>query len=132
MKEIRCLKDITNLKDNPDIPKELIEDITQDLHIIHNWDDQDHEWSFEEFNTDYTNNGYIAILEGMESEDEIKELGLSGGLSETIPEVAEHHYYSDDKWTRTIIIYNDSYAMIIWLKNYDGFDSYAATPPVGV
>ena len=87
--------------------------------------DEDDEDTLEEFDTDYTGNGYIAILDGSESIEVIEgKLGLTGGLDEVIPESAENFFIGSDKWSRVIVIYNDSFGMILWLKNYDGFDSY--------
>lgn len=83
--------------------------------------------AFDTYHTDMTDNGYIAVLEGTEKKEELEEgIGLTGGFEETIPEAVNLHYFGSEKWCRVLVIYNDSYAMILWIKGYDGFDSYAA------
>lgn len=82
--------------------------------------------AFDTYHTDMTDNGYIAVLEGTEKKEELEEgIGLTGGFEETIPEAVNLHYFGSEKWCRVLVIYNDSYAMILWIKGYDGFDSYA-------
>lgn len=125
MYEVKCLDDIKQLANGFRVPNQMIALLMQDLSTIKEWEDQDHEYTLENFNTDYTNNGYIAILEGNETPLEIEQLGLTGGLDHVIPEDATIYYMEDDKWVRSIIIYNDSFSMIVYVKNYDGFDSYA-------
>ena len=61
---------------------------------------------------------------GNESKDDIINLGLTGGLEETIPEAVIKYTVGNDVWTRAVIIYNDSFAMILWLKTYNGFDEW--------
>lgn len=123
MIEIRCLKDIKRIENQ--IQKELADKLLADLLVIKASCDEDGEYTLEEFNADYTGNGYIAILDGSEDNKAIEEeLGLTGGLKEVIPESAENFFIGSDKWSRVIVIYNDSLGMILWLKNYDGFDSY--------
>lgn len=123
MIEIRCLKDIKRIEKQ--IQKELADKLLTDLLVIKEFSDEDEEYTLEEFNTNYTGNGYIAILDGSESAEVIEgKLGLTGGLDEVIPESVEIFFIGSDKWSRVIVIYNDSYGMILWLKNYDGFDSY--------
>ena len=124
MIEICCLRDIIDAKDEKGISKELCERLKEDLAIIKDSCDEDMEYSLETFHTDYTGNGHIAILEGNESEYEIKNIGLTEGLDNTIPEAVVNYNFNGDKWTRAVVIYNDSFAMIFWLKNYDGFDSW--------
>lgn len=124
MIEIRCLKDIQNISVNQGYPKELIKLLEEDLRTIREYADVDEEYTFEEYNTDYTDNGYIAILEGNESLEELENIGLTGGLSEVIPESAENYYMEGTIWTRIIVIYNDSYAMIFWLRDTNMFNSY--------
>ena len=61
---------------------------------------------------------------GNETNSDIINLGLTGGLEETIPEAVIKYTVSNDVWTRAVIIYNDSFAMILWIKNYDSFDEW--------
>lgn len=124
MIEIKCLKDIEALKARKDIPAALVEMVNEDLAILKKWSDEDDEVSMEEFNTDDFDYGYIVVLEGNESEEDIKNVGLTGGLEGTIPEAAYSYFINGDKWTRAIIIYNDSYSMSFWLKNSNLFSKY--------
>lgn len=124
MIEIKCLADIANALEEKSISEELAILLRKDLLTINNSCDEDKEYSLETFHTDYTNNGYIAILFGNEHKDDIINLGLTGGLEETIPEAVIKYTVGNDVWTRAVIIYNDSFAMILWLKNYDGFDEW--------
>lgn len=124
MIEIKCLKDIEALKARKDIPAALVEMVNEDLAILKKWSDEDDEVSMEEFNTDDFDYGYIVVLEGNESEEDIKNVGLTGGLEGTIPEAAYSYFINGDKWTRAIIIYNDSYSMSFWLKNSNIFSKY--------
>jgi len=126
MLKIKCLKDIDKVKKEGVLPPKLTEFLIHDLHSVYVWADYDHQYDFETYNTDMTDYGYIAILDGTEKKEELeKELGLTGGYENTIPEAVNLHRFGRDKWCRVLVIYNDSYAMILWIKNYDGFDSYA-------
>ncbi len=126
MIKIKCLKDIEIAKEKNSFPPELITYLVQDLHNVHLWADYEKLYDFETYHTDMTDNGYIAVMEGTEKKEELeKEIGLTGGYEETIPEAVNLHRFGRDKWCRVLVVYNDSYAMILWIKNYDGFDSYA-------
>ena len=126
MLKIKCLKDIEKLKEEHALPSELTDFLLHDLHSVHRWADYDHLYDFETYHTDMTDNGYIAILDGTEKKEELEqEIGLTGGYENTSPEAGNLHKFGPDKWCRVLVIYNDSYAMILWIKNYDGFDSYA-------
>ncbi len=125
MLKIKCLKDIEKVKKEQSLPPELTEFLLHDLHSVFLWADYEHLYDFETYHTDLTDNGYIAVLDGTENTEELeKELGLTGGYKNTIPEEVNLHRFGTDKWCRVLVIYNDSYAMILWIKNYDGFDSY--------
>ena len=127
MLEIKCLKDIQELEAKNILPKELLEYVNIDLHTIKAWADQDEEYTFEEYNCDYSGNGYIIILSGKETTKELEDsIGLTGGLDNTIPEAVNICSFDGTLWRRILVIYNDSYANIIWVPNYDGLDSYAA------
>ena len=129
MLKIKCLKDIEKLKEEHTLPSELTDFLLHDLHSVHRWADYDHLYDFETYHTDMTDNGYIAILDGTEKKEDLEqEIGLTGGYENTIPEEVHLHKLGKDKWCRVLVIYNDSYAMILWIKNYDGFDSYADEP----
>ena len=122
--EIKCLKDIMDL--GHEYPQEFIDYITNDFKTIKEWADEDKEYTLENYNTDYSGNGYIVVLNGNESVEELENrIGLTGGLVKTIPEVVNIYEVKGTLWRRMIVIYNDSFANIIWIPNYDGLDSYA-------
>lgn len=126
MIKIKCLKDIEMVKEQNRLPQELITYLVQDLHNVHLWADYEQLYNFETYHTDMTDNGYIAVLKGTEKKEELEaEIGLTGGFEGTIPEAVNLHRFGSEKWCRVLVIYNDSYAMILWIKGYDGFDSYA-------
>ena len=128
MIEIKCLADIANAKENKSICEELAEILRKDLMVIKDYCDEDGEYSIETFHTDYFDNGHIAILDESTTDEQILELGLTGGLQETIPEAVVNYTINSTinstKWTRAVVIFNDSFGMILWLKNFDGFDGW--------
>lgn len=124
MLKIKCLQDVNELSGKQSIPKEVIEKIRSELLIIKKWSDEMDEVTIEEFNTDDFGYGYIVILEGDETEEELKALGLTEGLENVIPECVESYYFNNEKWTKVIVIYNDSFAMSFWLKNSRLFEDY--------
>ena len=124
MIEIRCLKDIADALESKDISEELAEMLRKDLMVIKEYCDEDCEYSIETFHTSYANNGHIAIVDESTTDEQMLELGLTGGLQETIPEAVVNYTINSTKWTRAVVIFNDSFGMILWLKNFDGFDSW--------
>ena len=127
MYKIHCVADIQELELNHTIPAEQIDLIYRDLKAVYEWSVPDRKVSFEEFHTEDYGYGYIAVLDGTESTEDLeREIGLTGGHAETIPEAAVNYYWGEEKWTRVIVIYNDSYSMLLWIKNYDGYDSYTS------
>lgn len=120
------MKDINILESKQILPHQLITMLREELKAIREWADEDHTSTMEDFNTDDYGYGYTAILEGNESKSDLDHLGLVCGLNGIIPEAAENYYFEGDKWTRIIVIYNDSYTMVFWLKNCQKFDDYAA------
>lgn len=124
MIEIKCVNDIKALIGNKNIPAELVGHISEEFAVIKTWCDEDNQDTIETFHTDNYGYGYIVILEGNETEAEIRELGLSEGLSGVIPEDAVNYRFCADKWTRVIVVMNDSYSLSLWLKNNNMFESY--------
>ena len=126
MIEVKCMTDVQSLN-NKNLPAELVEYIAIDLKTIKEWSDYDKEYTLENYNTDYTGNGEIVILDGTETVKELEEnIGLTGGLDATIPEAVDLCEFDGVVWRRILVIYNDSYANIIWIPGYSGLDSYAA------
>jgi hypothetical protein len=82
-----------------------------DLRVIHEWNDEDQEYSFEEFHTDVFHCGCIVIFKTLE-DIEMEELGVSGGVKELIPETMELHQLRKEQWLRMNVVYKD--------KNDDG------------
>ena len=128
MFKIHCVADIQELELSHSVPGELISLLYRDLKIIYVWSVTDREVCFEEFHTQDYDYGYIAVLEGTEPTEVLeREIGLTGGYENTIPESAETYHWGAEKWSRVIVIYNDSYSMLLWIKNYNGYDSYETT-----
>ena len=129
MIKIKCLGDIEELEKAQTCPQPLTDMLYHDLEALHEWADCDHTSTIEDFYADDYDLGYIAILNGSESVQELEDgIGLTGGYEITIPESAEIYHWGAEKWIRVIVIYNDSYSMVLWIKNYNGFDSYATEP----
>ena len=129
MIKIKCLGDIEELEMEHTCPKALTDMLYKDLEALHEWADCEHSTTLEDFYADDFDFGYIAILDGTESVKELEDcIGLTGGYENTIPESAEIYHWGTEKWIRVIVIYNDSYSMVLWIKNYNGFDSYATEP----
>lgn len=124
MIKVKCLKDILDLERNKKIPDSIITMLKEELVRVKEWCDEFDEVSLEEFHTDYYDFGYIAIFEGNETDQEIEAIGLSDGLEAILPEAAYNYFIDGEKWTKIIVVYNDSYSMSIWLRNTDIFDSY--------
>ena len=117
MEEIKRIGDIEKLKKEGKLPDELIEKIEDDLHIIHEWSDMDEECCFEDFDADDFGYGHIAIFDGTEEKQDYEKIGLTGGLEEITPETVEEQLIGGRKWSRLVVVYNDSYSMILWLPS---------------
>lgn len=124
MIKVKCYKDILDLEVNNTVPERIITMLKEELVRIKSWSDEFNETSLEDFNASDYNYGFIAIFEGTETDQEIEDLGLSDGLEAILPEVAYNFFIDGEKWTKIIVIYNDSYSMSVWLRNTDIFDSY--------
>ena len=127
MIKVKCLKDILDLESNKTIPDSIIAMLKEELVRVKEWCDEFDETSLEEFHTDDYDFGYIAIFEGNETDQEIEAIGLSDGLEAILPEAAYNYFIDGEKWTKIIVVYNDSYSMSVWLRNTDIFDSYVVT-----
>ena len=127
MIKVKCLKDILDLESNKTIPDSIIAMLKEELVRVKEWCDEFDETSLEEFHTDDYDFGYIAIFEGNETDQEIEAIGLSDGLEAILPEAAYNYFIDGEKWTKIIVVYNDSYSMNILLRNTDIFDSYLVT-----
>ena len=127
MIKVKCLKDILDLESNKTIPDSIIAMLKEELVRVKEWCDEFDETSLEEFHTDDYDFGYIAIFEGNETDLEIEAIGLSDGLEAILPEAAYNFFIDGEKWTKIIVVYNDSYSMSMWLRNTDIFDSYVVT-----
>ena len=126
MIKIKNLDAIKNLIGKSDLPSDLFPFLLRDLYNIYLWTGYNEKTDFRDFQAELADNGYIAILEGNEGTEELEtEIGLTGGFASTIPEEVQIHKFGENIWRRALVIYNNSYAMVLWIKNYDGFDSYA-------
>ena len=117
MEEIKRIGDIERLKKERNFPNELIEKIEDDLHIVHEWSDMDEECCFDDFDADDFGYGHIAIFDGTEEKQDYEKIGLTGGLEEITPETVEEQLIGGIKWSRLVVVYNDSYSMILWLPS---------------
>lgn len=124
MIKVKCLKDILDLESKKTIPDSIITMLKEELVRVKEWCDEFSEASLEDFHTDDYDFGYIAVFEGNETDQEIEAIGLSDGLEAILPEAAYNYFIDGEKWTKIIVVYNDSYSMSIWLRNTDIFDSY--------
>ena len=125
MIKVKCLKDILDLERNKTIPDSIITMLKEELVRVKEWCDEFGEVSLEEFHTDEYDFGAIIILEGNETDQEIEAIGLSDGLEAILPEAAYNYFLDDnEKWTKIIVVCNDSYSISIYLRNTDIFDSY--------
>ena len=126
MIKIKNLKALEKFIGKPDLPSDIVPFLLRDLYNIYLWTGCNNKMDFRDFDADLVNNGYIAVLEGKEKKEELEqEIGLTGGFKATIPEEVQIHKFGENTWRRVLVIYNNSYAMVLWIKNYDGFDSYA-------
>lgn len=123
MIKVKCLKDILDLESKQTIPDSIITMLKEEFVRVKEWCDEFNETSIDEFNTQDYDFGAIIIFEGNESDQEIEELGFYDGLEAILPECA-YNYYLEEKWTKIIVVCNDSYSMSVWLRNTDIFDSY--------
>ena len=117
MKEVKRIGDIEKLRKEGKFPEDLIEKIEEDLHIVHEWSDIDEECCFEDFDADDFGYGHIAIFDGAEEKQDYEKIGLTGGLEEITPETVEERLIGGIKWSRLVVVYNDSYSMILWLPS---------------
>ena len=117
MEEVKCIGDIEKLREEGNFPKKLIEKVEEDLHIVHVWSDMDEECCFEDFDADDFGYGHIAIFDGKEEKHDYEKIGLTGGREEITPETVEERLIGGLKWTRLVVVYNDSYSMILWLPS---------------
>ena len=117
MEEVKRIGDIEKLKKEGKLPNELIEKVEDDLHIVHEWSDMDEECCFEDFDADNFGYGHIAIFDGTEDKQDYEKIGLTGGLEEITPETVEDWLIGCIKWRRLVVVYNDSYSMILWLPS---------------
>lgn len=131
MIEVKCYKDIIKLTMVRILPSRIIEMLKEELVRIKSWSDEYNEVNFTEFHTDDYDYGYIVLLDGNETCDQLKSIGLSEGLQGIIPEVAYNYYFDNEKWTKIVVVYNDSYSMVFYLRNSNQFDSYATTEDDG-
>ncbi len=124
MIKVKCYKDILDLEVNNTVPARLITMLKEELVRVKEWCDEFDETILEEFHTDDYDFGYIVIFEGNETDQEIEAIGLSDGLEAILPEAAYNYFIDGEKWTKIIVVYNDSFSISLFLRNTDTFDSY--------
>ncbi len=116
MHKIKCIDDIESLRKDLVLSKELLEELEKDLHVVHEWSDMDEECDFLDFNADDFGYGYIAVFKAGDGPKEFEEIGLTNGLKEVVPETLDEYLFDSEQWTRQVIVYNDSFSMILWFN----------------
>jgi hypothetical protein len=112
---IKCLNDINYLREIKALSSVMLDQLESDLRVIPEWNDEDHEYSFEEFHTDVLQCGCIVIFKALEDIERMEELGVSGGVKALITERTEWHQFGKERWLRMDVVYNESFAMIFYV-----------------
>jgi hypothetical protein len=112
---IKCLNDIYYLREIKALSIAMLDQLESDLRVIHKWNDEDQEYSFEDFHTDVLQCGCIVIFKTIEDIDMMEELGVSGGVKALIPETTKWHQFAKEQWLRIDVVYNESFAMIFYI-----------------
>lgn len=118
MHKIKSMNDIECLRNNSALPEKLLEELENDLHVVHEWSDMDEGCEFLNFNADDFGYGYIAVLEATDGPKEFEDIGLTDGLKEVVPETSEEYLLNGEQWTRQVVVYNDSFSMILWMPTH--------------
>lgn len=113
---VKCYRDFEDLSQGGQLHALFVQQLEEDLRVVHEWADEVQEYSFSDFHTDVLQCGYIAILECAEDAKELEALGVSGGLDGLVPETEEWYQFNQTEWVRLVVIYNDSYSMIFWMS----------------
>lgn len=123
MIQIRSYNDILIFKkNNSSILSDLLLD---DLFLCYKENEDNYEVPFAEFNAEESGNGYIVLLSGYESDEELNSIGLTNGYDDLVPEgPIQEHNIDGVKWTRIISCYCNTCSMIFYLRNTYIFDSY--------
>ena len=112
---VKCYRDLEELYKGGQLNALFVQRLEEDLRVIHEWADEDQEYSLSDFHTDALQCGYIAVLECVEDVDVLEGLGVSGGMDALVPETEEWYQFDQTEWVRLVVIYNDSYSMIFWM-----------------
>ena len=115
MQLIKCLRDITRLRHKMVFPREMLDRLEADLRIIHRWHDEDREFPFEDFHTDIFLCGGIVIFDTVSDLNMMDEIGVSGGVSELVPETARILRFAKEYWLRMDVIFTESFAIIFYM-----------------
>lgn len=115
MQLIKCLRDITRLRQKMVLPKKMLDRLETDLRIIHRWNDEDRECPFEDFHADVFLCGGIAIFETVSDLNMMDALGVSGGVSELVPETARILRFAKEHWLRMDVIFTESFACVFYM-----------------
>lgn len=118
MHKIKCVDDIESLRKDHVLSKELLEELEKDLHIVHEWSDMDEECDFSDFNAGDFGYGYIVVLKAQDGPKEYEDIGLTNGPNEIVPETADEYLLNGEQWIRQVVVYNDSFSMILWIESF--------------
>lgn len=124
MIKIKTFVDINCLSEKHGILVPIVKLIEEDLEGIMEWAGPDVNVKKEEFDAEILGYGYIILLDGTETMLDYIKIGLSEGLEAAIPEAIDTYFVDGSKWTRIVVVYNDSFAMAFWLKDSRIFEEY--------
>lgn len=76
MHVIKCLKDIELLRASQAVSAVMTDRLEIDLHMIHDWSDEDRQYAFEEFHADLCQCGFVIVFETISDVNQMEELGI--------------------------------------------------------
>jgi len=114
MVEIKCLSDIQQVWSS--VPDTMVSCIESDLQAIKDWTDEDKICTLDNFYATDFGSGYIVLLDGTESREQLASIGLLDGYEDLVPEVVDVVRFGNVLWVRFEVVYTENDAMIFWIK----------------
>ncbi len=118
MIKLKTLADFRRHRQAGSLPPEFLEHLETIFHELHESLGEDH--SIENFSLD--EHGYIVVLEKGDDLTDLQEVGLNPedkGLLGTWPEFVELEKLSCGCYYRILILYNNEYAMLFFVRSGD-------------
>ncbi|EOD00198.1 hypothetical protein [Caldisalinibacter kiritimatiensis] len=107
MRIIQSLKNIEHLKQLSTLDKDLLNKVDEDFQcMLNQYKSLDWEYSPEA-------NGITVILEPGDTSDILKHIGISH-IKDTIPEFVDEFDLRDTTYTKSLILFNNEYAVLIY------------------